>query len=268
MFTDIRNFTHLSEKMSPPILMDFLRSLNEMMAKPLFEYEDQGFAAYTDKFIGDGTMNIFADPVIALKAAVGLRSQLRLFNANPGSFFPHAPEGLHVEVGTGITYGLVNLGVMGHSRRLDYTPIGDTVNLASRLESLTKEYHIPIILDDGFYKGLDPGTPWLRHIDRVRVAGKDQPVDIYEEYSCNDTPVRDLKLKQLAKFRELQDLYFSGKNWKDAILLAGELLKEWENGFTSQADELPRIYRQRMEMISANPERLARWDGVYSFTRK
>jgi class 3 adenylate cyclase len=269
MFTDIRNFTHLSEKMDPPVLMDFLGSLNEVLAKPIFEYEDQGFAAYTDKFIGDGTMNIITDPGIALKAAVGLRSQLRLFNANPQFYFPQAPKGFHVEVGTGIAYGPVNLGIMGHSRRVDYTPIGDTVNLASRLESLTKEYRIPIILDDGFYKSLaSADRPYLRYIDRIRVLGKDQPVNIYEEYSCNEAAARDLKLKQLPRFHELREMYFSGKNWDTAIALAGELLKEWENSPAGQDDPLPLIYKQRMEMIAKNPGRLAQWDGVYSFTRK
>jgi class 3 adenylate cyclase len=274
MFTDVRRFTSLSEGMSSRTLTDFLGALNEMLARPLFEYEDKGAIAYTDKFMGDGTMNIFTDPDVALRVAVGIRGQLKKFNEHPRSYFREAPEGFMVNLGTGIAYGPVTLGIMGHSRRVDYTPIGDTVNLASRLESLTKEYHVSIIVNDALYGAVEHSRFKLRYIDRVRVKGRDHPVDIYEEFSTNPALIRDLKQKTLPRMTELQEMYFSGKNWKDAIKLGKELaricLETTGRGGkrTGPGDYLPFIYVKRMQTVIKDPEFLARWDGVYTFERK
>ncbi|MDR1902325.1 MAG: adenylate/guanylate cyclase domain-containing protein [Treponema sp.] len=275
MFTDVRSFTTLSEGMSSRALTNFLGAINEVLAKPLFFAEDQGFVAYTDKFMGDGTMNIFTDSSVALRTAVEIRSQLKLFNADPRAFFGEAPADMQVNVGTGIAYGPVTLGIMGHSRRVDYTPIGDTVNLASRLENLTKEYNTPIIINDSLYKAVNPESFLLRHIDRIRVKGKKHPVDIYEEFSTDNPVVRDLKIKLLPRFTELQEMYFSGKNWDKANRLVEKLSRYYEESLGKNnvspgisGDFLPGIYAKRMRLISENPELLAHWDGVYTFTSK
>jgi class 3 adenylate cyclase len=279
MFTDIRNFTAISEKMSSKELTNFLTALNEVLAQPLFTHQDLGYVAYTDKFMGDGTMNIFNDPRVALDTAVQLRPQLALFNANPTRYFKEAPDNMQVNVGTGIAWGPVTMGIMGHSRRVDYTPIGDTVNIASRLEGLTKEYHASIIINDALYQQIDRSMGrsafFLRHIDRIRVKGRDQGIDIYEEYSSNSPQVRELKRTLAAKLTELQEMYFSGKNWSDALALAENLARQAETytrkhslGAGSPADYLPRIYAERMRIIMKKPELLDRWDGVYIFTEK
>jgi hypothetical protein len=191
---------------------------------------------------------------------VAFRSQLISFNSNPTAFFKDAPPDFSVKVGTGIAYGSVTMGIMGHSRRLDYTPIGDTVNVASRLESLTKEYHIPILINDSLYNALDPSQFNLRYIDRIRVKGRQQPFDIYEEFSADAPSVRETKISLAPRLRELQEMYFSGENWNDAVRLAEELAQT--------GDSVPRIYLERMRMLKAAPELFARWDGVYTFTTK
>jgi class 3 adenylate cyclase len=273
MFTDVRNFTGLSEGMPSQTLTDFLGALNEVLARPLFDYEDHGAVAYTDKFMGDGMMNIFTDPGVALEVAVKIRGQLRQFNREPRRFFRGAPEGFRVDIGTGIAYGPVTLGIMGHSRRVDYTPIGDTVNLASRLESLTKEYHVSILINDALYGAVDRSFFNLRHIDCVRVKGREHPVDIFEEFSADPAPIRNLKQKTLPRLTELQELYFSGRNWKDAIRLGKELarisLETVERyGGRGPGDYLSFIYVKRMQTVMRDPDLLARWNGVYTFERK
>jgi class 3 adenylate cyclase len=273
MFVDVRSFTTLSEGMSSQSLTDFLGALNEVLAKPLFDYEDRGCVAYTDKFMGDGTMNIFTDPSVALKTAVEIRTQLEIFNKNPQAFFKGASENMRVNIGAGIAYGPVTLGIMGHSRRLDYTPIGDTVNLASRLEGLTKEYNVSILINDALYKTIDFGTFYLRHIDRIRVKGREQPVDIYEEFSSDSAVLRDLKMKLLPEFKTLQAMYFSGKDWKDAIKLGEDLTRRltetlWKHKAEGPGDYLPSIYVKRMQTMLEKPEYFARWDGVYTFNQK
>jgi class 3 adenylate cyclase len=268
MFTDIREFTHLTEGMSSKHITDFLWAINETLAQPLFAAEDRGIVAYTDKFMGDSMMNIFPDPKVALEIAVAFRKQLKFFNANPGVFTKDASQ--KVEVGTGIAFGPVTMGVMGHSRRLDYTPIGDTVNLASRIESLTKEYRTPILINDNLFNVVksagENGAFNLRHIDCIRVKGRNQPVDIYEEFTEDSPELRDFKLQNAALFRELQEMYFSGKNWKTAIRLTDELFGQGDEG--SQGDFVPLIYRARMQNILSDPELFAQWDGVWTFTAK
>jgi class 3 adenylate cyclase len=260
MMTDIRGFASLSEGMPSQSVTGFLIGLNEALAQPLFAAEDRGYIAYTDKFMGDATMNIFTDPQIALETAVKTRLQLQTFNKNPALFFKDAPAGMRVEAGIGLASGPVTLGVMGHSRRLDYTPIGDTVNLASRLESLTKEYHIPILINDALYRGITPESFYLRHIDRIRVKGKNHPFDIYEEFSCDAPDIRAFKIESISQFQELQEMYFSGNSWEDAIRLADSLSQSGD--FTAE------VYSRRMKAIFANPELFERWDGIYTFNEK
>jgi class 3 adenylate cyclase len=275
MFTDIRNFTRISEDMNSQVTTDFLSALNEALAKPIFDFQDQGFVAYTDKFMGDGTMNVFADPDIALETAVEMRKRLTLFNQSPGLFFPAAPPHFRVDVGMGIAYGPMTVGVMGHSRRVDYTHIGGTVNLASRLESLTKVYRVSILVNGELYRAVDPQSFNLRLVDRIRAKGMNEPVDIYEEFSSNSPVVRDLKNELLPQFRELQELYFSGRNWTDALNLADELTRLVDNavqdhslGSGSSGDPIPALYAGRMRSILKTPELLSRWDGIYSFDRE
>jgi hypothetical protein len=218
-------------------------------------------------------MNIFADPAIALKVAVDIRSQLDNFNRNPQSFFKDAPANFQVNVGTGIAFGPVTLGIMGHSRRVDYTTIGDTVNIASRLESLTKEYNTSILINDSLYAAIDPDLFHLRHIDRIRVKGRNQPVNIYEEFSADCDPLKEHKLKLLPEFKNLQEMYFSGRDWEDAIQLGEELTRRLtvalrERKQKGPGDYLPAIYVKRMKNILGSPEHFAQWDGVYTFNRK
>lgn len=274
MFTDVRNFTGLSEGMPSRTLTGFLGALNEMLARPLFDHEDKGAVAYTDKFMGDGMMNIFTDPGVALETAVEIRGQLKKFNQSPRHFFREAPEGFRVNIGTGIAYGPVTLGIMGHSRRVDYTPIGDTVNLASRLESLTREYHVSIIINDTLHGAVDHSRFNLRHIDRVRVKGREHPVDIYEEFSADPAPVRDFKRRTLPRLTELQGMYFSGRNWKDAVRLGKDMARisleaaKRYGGRAGPADYMPFVYIRRMQTVMKDPELLVRWNGVYTFERK
>jgi hypothetical protein len=158
---------------------------------------------------------------------------------------------------------------------VDYTPIGDTVNVASRLEELTKEYHASIIINGALYNAIDPRSFNLRHIDRIRVKGKEQPVDIYEEFSSNSPRIRDLKHKMAPRYQELQEMYFSGQNQTAAIALAERMLDQinsyvraYNLGTDSIGDHLPLIYRDRMKFLQKNPELIDGWDGVYTFIEK
>jgi class 3 adenylate cyclase len=173
LFSDIRSYTSLSEKMTPQQNIDFLNSYL-MSVSPVIR-KNGGFI---DKYIGDAIMALFpGDPDDALEAAKGIHRQLEEFNAirKLGGEEP-------IAVGVGIHTGNLMLGTIGEANRLDTTVISDAVNTASRLESLTKEHGVRVIISRETRERLKKDYP-LREIGSVRVKGKNEPVVIYE-YVC------------------------------------------------------------------------------------
>jgi len=283
LFTDIRNFTRIAENTPLDELFKLVRQLNEAMAQPMFEREDSGSLAYTDKFIGDGTMNIFEDPEIALKTALEFQSRLKEFNRKIHKKHKENAKRPKLEIGCGLSFGPVIMGLMGHSRRLDYTALGDTVNRASRLEDLTKSYRTPVLFDGALLSKINAKNFTFRLIDKIRVKNSKKAVDLYEEFSGDPAAAQEIKQKTLPKLQELQALYFSGKDWENALKLADELQKDLQkaqrNALEKDAaagaskkehplDYLPFIYYKRIKYLLAHPKLLANWDGVYTFTHK
>jgi len=275
LFTDIRNFTTLTETAPLESLFKYLRKLNESMAQPMFKYEDSGYLAYTDKLIGDSTMNVFENPTVALKSALEFRTGLKEFNKKIAKQPDGKLKDVQVEIGCGLSFGHVIMGLMGHSRRLDYTALGDTVNLASRLEGLTKTYRMPVLFDEELYSKIKIENFTVRHIDKIRVKNRKKPVNLYEEFSGDNQLMLEIKSRLLPRIKELQYLYFSGQNWKAALKLAKELQKEClvatpdtVTGSLRYVDYLPFIYYKRMRSLMTRPHLMEKWDGVYTFTHK
>lgn len=182
MFCDIRGFTGLSEKMQPQELMSFLNAYFLRMNDPIHQH--QGFI---DKFIGDAIMALFDHPggsakdkaIDALRAALDLRKVLDINNLhrkNSGD----AP----INVGVGIHFGPVIMGTVGSDDRMDTTVIGDSVNIACRLESLTAKYGADIIVSAQMLDTIGTDYPVkTRLLDWVRVKGRSAPIEIYEVLS-------------------------------------------------------------------------------------
>ena len=168
-FMDIRGFTHMSQRMTAQENLMFLNSLLQRIL-PSIE-ENDGFI---DKYMGDAIMALFEDPNDALRAAVDLRQQVHAFNVE------HT-EG-DVDVGIGINSGELILGTMGTAGRIDTTVIGSTVNVASRLESLTKEFKVPIIIAESVYEALSEQTRAeleTRELGPVKIRGIDVEVNLF-----------------------------------------------------------------------------------------
>ncbi|HRP70895.1 MAG TPA: adenylate/guanylate cyclase domain-containing protein, partial [Turneriella sp.] len=172
MFVDIRKFTTLSEHMTVEENFHFLNAYLQRMGPSIHRHR-----GIIDKFIGDAIMALFPDdPEDALKAAIGMMQELKIYNDHRAQSHYDA-----LQIGIGLHYGSLMLGTVGSSDRMDTTVIGDTVNLAARIESVTKIFKAPIILSDFVYKKLaDPSKYHLREIDSVRVRGKEHPVVLYE----------------------------------------------------------------------------------------
>lgn len=185
LFSDIRDFTTMSETMNQQEAFGFLNSyLNE--ADPVIE----GAGGFIDKFLGDGIMALFpggADD--GVRAGVGLLRALDAYNEawKSSRYCP-------VRIGVGLNSGITMLGAIGGPDRMESTVIGDTVNLASRLETLTRSYGTPLLISEHtLYWLTNPSDYHIRFIDRVRVKGKTHPQSLYEVFDADAADLRDAK---------------------------------------------------------------------------
>ncbi len=175
LFSDIRNFTTLSEQSQPEEVVELLNEYFDIMIDVIFKYEGT-----LDKFIGDAIMAIFGAPIIheddprrALQTAIEMIQNLKLFNDRRKN------RGLStIDIGIGINSGDVLAGNIGSEKRMEYTVIGDTVNLASRLEGLTKQFPHKILISESVYDEVKDQFD-LEYLDVVNVKGKSIPVKIY-----------------------------------------------------------------------------------------
>lgn len=246
LFSDIRGFTSISERLTPEDLVDFLNSYFTKVTRIIMERH-----GLVDKFIGDAIMAFWNAPLDdaghaahAVEAALAMRDALEDIRAEHGERYPR------LDVGIGINTGNAILGNIGSIERLSYTAIGDSVNLASRLEGLTKEYGVHILISENTKRELKGGFV-LRQLDRVKVKGKKEPVTIYEVVGKSAAKERLSAIK--AYERGLRH-YYKGE-WEAAIAI-----------FWTLEDKASALLRSRCEeFLKESP---AHWDGAYEMTHK
>jgi adenylate cyclase len=175
LFSDIRGFTTISESMSPEQIVESLNTYFSMMVDIILNRK-----GVVDKYIGDAIMAFFGAPVKheddvfqAVQTGFEMIDALELFNKRQAE--ANRPR---FRTGIGINYGVVTIGNIGSEKKMDYTVIGDMVNLASRLEQLTKIYNVPFIVSESVYTRVKKEVP-CRLIDRVAVKGKKHETKIY-----------------------------------------------------------------------------------------
>lgn len=194
MFADIRSFTSLSEVMTPAENFKFINSYLERM-EPLITH-NQGFV---DKYIGDEIMALFEQsPDDALNAGIAMLNTLEDYNRhrkNTG----YSP----IRIGIGINSGELMLGIIGGKNRMDGTVISDAVNLASRMEDMTKQYRTSLLISEDTYRYLqNPDDYNIRLIDYVQVQGRRHSVAIYEVYNNDPAPLKNAKLSNHKLFEQ------------------------------------------------------------------
>ncbi len=175
LFSDIRGFTALSEKLgNPQDLVNHLNIYYSEMTEIVIKYKGT-----LDKYIGDAMMAFWGAPLditdhalLACKSALEMMSRLEELNVN-------WPEELKIDIGIGLNTGKMTVGNMGSSKRMDYTIMGDPVNLGSRVEGVNKMYGTNIIITEFTYELIKEYVT-VRHLDLIRVKGKLEPVTIYE----------------------------------------------------------------------------------------
>lgn len=175
LFADVRDFTARSELLGPERTFDFVNACHER-----FEPVIRAHHGFVDKFIGDAIMAIFpGDPMNAVRAAEGLQRAVDEVNASPSA----GP--MPLAVGIGIHHGSVMLGTVGGEDRLEVTVIGDAVNVAARLEALTKVLGVGSLVSEESVHGAREG---LRRVGAVHVRGRKHPVELFEVLACARTP--------------------------------------------------------------------------------
>ncbi|TGK44731.1 7TM diverse intracellular signaling domain-containing protein [Leptospira andrefontaineae] len=201
LFSDIRSFTTLSEQMTPAENFNFINSYLSRMS-PIIQRHN----GFIDKFIGDAIMALFQRNVIdAVSAGVEMQRYLKEYNEhrNRQGYIP-------IQIGVGIHSGSLMLGTIGAEERLEGTVISDTVNLASRIESLTKVYGSRIAVSESTIEEVKKdGKFHFRFLDRVKVKGKQKPVSVYEVFDGDEPQYQDLKLKTKEPYEKGVKAFYS-----------------------------------------------------------
>jgi predicted ATPase/class 3 adenylate cyclase len=251
LFSDVRGFTPLVEKMSPQQHIGFINGYLGHMEPAIV---DNG--GFVDSYLGDGIMALFeSEPDGAVRAAIKMSQELTRFNAG------RAEAGLApIEMGVGISTGPLTLGTIGGPTRIKCGVIGDPVNLASRLESLTKYFKSFMLISDATHSGLKhPEAFKLRRVDRVRVVGMTAPITLYEVLDAEQAPTRETKLKSLTQFEGALDAYGDGR-----FEAAAQLFEVCAR--SGAGDGAAKVLAERCREFSARPP--ANWDGVFTLQQK
>lgn len=252
LFSDIRGFTSISERMLPREVVESLNTYFSRMVEIVMRHQ-----GIVDKYIGDCIMAFYGAPVqheddadAAVLSALEMTAALTEFNNWQAEH--QRPQ---FKIGIGINYGNVTVGNIGSEKKMDYTIIGDMVNLASRIEGLTKYYRENLLISEYVYQNLRHDLP-CRLVDRVVVKGKTQSVRIYSVKSeLSPAEVQAWPLYQLAL-----DNYYT-RNFQQALA-----------GFTEvqrllPTDHVSQLFKERCSVCLTNPPP-ADWDGIVSLESK
>lgn len=258
LFSDIRGYTTMTENLEATEVVTLLNRYFETMVEAVFNYQGT-----LDKFIGDALMAVFGAPLplenhalMAVQSALDMRRRLKDFNEQ--HILDNQP---HFRFGIGISSGEVVSGNIGSQKRMDYTVIGDGVNLSSRLESLTKEYNCDIIISESTFR-LCGGSERLivRELDKTRVKGKSKAVDIYE-LICKRSDGIDSQTEQFLKLYHWGRTSYLERNFPEA-------LKFFQQAADIRPQDKPllmHLHRCQSYLETPPPES---WDGIYVMMTK
>ncbi|TRZ86858.1 GAF domain-containing protein [bacterium] len=256
LFSDIRGFTTLTEELGPQGTVSLLNEYFTIMVDCI-----QKEGGMLDKFIGDAIMAAFGVPIPheddedrAVRAAIGMIRALHVWNRQ------RAIEGKKpVEMGVGLNTDTIVSGNIGSPKRMDYTLIGDGVNLASRMESLCKQYHASILISENTVRRLK-GTYRIREVDRVQVKGKTQSVEVYEVLDYYTEETYPGLMEVVNHFRDGLALY-RRREWDRAIARFDEALRLNPN------EKLCGMYVERCVCFREEPPG-DDWDGGWIMKTK
>jgi adenylate cyclase len=257
-FSDVRGFTTISEALSPEKLVELMNEYLSPMTDVILKS-----GGVLDKYIGDAIMAFWGAPIespdqadIAAKAVLGMLEKLEeLRRAFPTKGFPV------IDIGCGLNTGMVSVGNMGSAERFAYTVMGDAVNLAARLESITKQYGVRCVLSQNSYGRLkNPSDYLIRDLDDIVVKGKREAVKIYELMAPHAMPNMNALKNLIGEFQLAREFYRK-QDWSNAK-------KHLSACIQLRPDDVPtKIYFDRVQEMEKTPF-IENWDGVHVFKHK
>ncbi|MBU0491536.1 MAG: response regulator [Chloroflexi bacterium] len=244
LFSDMRDFTPRSERLTPSESFAFV---NEYLGRvgPIIR-QHQGFI---DKYLGDGVMALFPGADDAVQSAIAMQCEVACYNA-----YLQERGAQPIAIGVGLHTGRTMLGIIGEEERIQGTVIADAVNMADRLENLTKVYGVSIVVSEETLARLqDPGRVCFRFLDRAQVKGKRELVPVFEILD-GDPATMELKLQTRPAFEEGLHLYYERK-FAEASVRFNQVLEQ------NTDDKAARLYLQRAArfMVQGVPPD---WDGA------
>jgi signal transduction histidine kinase/class 3 adenylate cyclase/ActR/RegA family two-component response regulator len=252
MFSDIRSFTSISEQMTPEENFAFINSYLGRVSPVIRKHR-----GFIDKYIGDAVMALFPESADdALQAAIEMQQEVTVFNQRR-----QANGYMPITIGVGVHTGNLMLGTIGEEQRMESTVIADAVNLASRLEGLTKLYAAGILISDRTLHNLNDLTKYnYRFVDRVKVKGKNQPVAVFEVYDGDAEPIKQLKKQTQTNFEQAVVVYHQ-QNFVQSQQIFDEVLDVNPN------DKAAKLYYDRCAkyLKSGIPEG---WTGIEAMDEK
>jgi adenylate cyclase len=257
LFSDIRSYTALTEKLEAEEVVSMLNEYFESMVEAIFKNKGT-----LDKYIGDAIMAVFGSPLPlkdhawrAVQTAVEMRHRLADFNARRLSVNKEA-----IRIGIGINSDSVISGNIGSSKRMEFTAIGDGVNLGSRLESASKQYGCDIIISEYTFQPCRE-LIWHRELDWIRVKGKNEPVRIYELVGLRGDAITNQKQELIERYHKGREYYLKRKfrqAWNEFATIVEEIDPD---------DKAAKLQMERSQHFVNNPP-AEEWDGVISLTEK
>ncbi|MDG2003613.1 MAG: adenylate/guanylate cyclase domain-containing protein, partial [Novosphingobium sp.] len=262
LFCDVRSFSSISEKLSPDEIIRFLIAFLTPMTNLLLDYRST-----IDKYIGDAILAFWNAPLEdpdqhenAARAALAMIDRLVELNETM-PLQDKEPWPGEVKIGIGLNAGRCCVGNMGSEQRLSYSLIGDTVNLASRIEGLTKYYGVQIAMGETLHEALPQFA--TVELDRVRVVGREAPEAVFALLG-DETLAADTSFQSFADQHAEMLSEYRSRNWEAAEKIRSPLAKISQNYGLIRLYEL---YSERIMLFKANDPGVE-WDGTYSSTEK
>ncbi len=257
LFSDIRGFTTIAESMDAEELVIMLNDYFETMVDAVMAYKGT-----LDKYIGDAIMAVFGSPLAledhawrALQTSVEMRHRLEAFNQIRGG-----RQQQPIKIGIGINSGSVISGNIGSSKRMEFTAIGDGVNLGARLEGATKQYGCDIVISENTYRPCADQV-WALELDRIRVKGKNDPVAIYHLVALRSETLSGKEQQRIDLYTTGREHYLN-RQFAKAMGKFALVLEEVDCNDKAAAEQLRRCQYWLEHPPSDD------WDGVWSLTQK
>jgi adenylate cyclase len=252
MFSDIRLFTTLSEAMTPQETFDFVNVYLQEVSPEIRNQE-----GLVVKFLGDGIMSVFPRGADAAIVA-GIRQHHKIRDYNQKQIEQGATP---IRVGIAIHIGRIMVGIVGEASRMQVDTLSDHVNLAARLESLTKLYGVSLLISESVLNRIaDRAAYQIRFLDRVIVKGRNESIAIYEVLDAEPEKAKGLKLATQQIFGQALQCYYN-QNFPQARIFIKQVLK------ANPLDKTAKLYLERIEHLlkyGTPPD----WDGIWRFTEK